>query len=166
MFTAINEAPPYGESGLSPAGWRAIIPRHVPIGELVATQTHLYIAALAPEHRVAHDADRLIHVVKWGGQLFIEDGHHRVVRERLAGADWINARVLDLGMPQPPCPDPEPPSRDDQADVPGLVWVEGKGFRSVHLARALESAGGRVDWHRWTEGTPEELKPRPYRDAS
>jgi hypothetical protein len=139
--------------------------RHVPIKDLVATQNHLAIAALEPTHKVAHDADRLIHVVRFNGQLFVEDGHHRVVRERLAGADWINARVHDLDGTPPP--GDAVTSADDQADLPGLVWVEGKGYRSVHLARALESAGGRVDWHRWSPGTSDRPgAPLPYRDAS
>lgn len=166
MFAGINTAPPYGDSGLSPKAWRDVLPRHVPIKDLVATQNHLTIAALHHDHRTPHDADRFVHVVRFNGQLFIEDGHHRIVRERLAGADWINARVHDLDGTVPPPPGEAVVSADDQADLPGLVWVEGKGYRSAHLARALESAGGRVDWHRWSPGTPDELRPLPYRDVA
>lgn len=167
MFSAIITDPPYENSALSAAEWRAIMPRHVPIKDLVATQNHLSISALHHEHKTPHDGDRFVHVVRFGGRLFIEDGHHRVVRERLAGADWINARVLDLDGVTPPPVDGEPASRDVQDDLPGLVWVEGRGYRSVHLARALEAAGGRVDWHRWSPGTSDrEAAPLPYRDVA
>lgn len=176
MFKAVEAKAAYPVTGLTPALWREILPRHVPIGELIATQSHLAIAGLAPDARVAHDADRLVHVVQWQGHLFVEDGHHRIVRERLAGADWVNARVynLDHHGPVPAEADRFAHLRgtvvvDVVPDVlePGLVWVHGKGFRSPHIARALDAAahGGRVDWSRWTEGTPAELKPLQYRDA-
>ncbi len=166
MFKTIVTDPPYGDSGLSPRGWREVRTKYVPIAELVATQDSLRIAGIAPTHRGLHN-DPLIHVVKHQGVFYLEDGHHRAAREALAGASHINARVLNLDRQgPPPVPSPAVVSADDQSDIPGLVWVEGKGYRSVHLARALEVAGGRVDWHRWTEGAPEELKPLPYRDAA
>lgn len=168
MFNAIAADRPYPSPALTGAKWREVRPKYVPIGELIATQNHLSIAALHPQFRTSHTGDRLVHVVKHGGRLYLEDGHHRVVRERLAGAEHVYARVLDLDrVPPTPEGDPAPASADDQADLPGLVWVEGKGYRSVHLARALEQAGGLVDWHRWSPGTSDrEHAPLPYRDVA
>ncbi len=165
MFKAVEERP-YPETRLTTLEWLLIRPRHVPIHELIATQNHLRIAALDPAHHGSRSGDRLVHVIQWEGRLYLEDGHHRVVRERIAGADWVNARVLNLDHAQPP-PTGEPAvAAEVGADVPGLVWVEGKGYRAVHLARALQSTGRTVDWSRWSEGTPAELKPLQYRDMA
>jgi hypothetical protein len=162
MFKEVAEDRPYPPSGLTTALWRDVLPRHVPIDELIATQNHLTVAALHPGHTGSHPGDRLVHVIKWQGRLYLEDGHHRVVRERLAGAEFVNARVFDLDR-HGPVPPPAAPS--EAAEGPGLVWVEGKGFRSVHLARALEGTRA-VDWHRWSPGTEDLHKPLQYRDAS
>jgi hypothetical protein len=154
MFKVANGRP-YPATGLSPAKWREVSTKYVPIGELHATRAALSIAALAPDYREPHTADRLVHVVVWEGKLYIEEGHHRVAREALAGATHVNARVLNLDRPGP-VPTGPAVAEEGPADpflLPGLVWVEGKGYRSVHLARVLESTGGTVDWHRWSPGS-------------
>jgi hypothetical protein len=164
MFKDVVTALPYSH-GLDLKGWRGIKPRHVPIRELIATKDALLVVAIAPTARGLHD-DPVIHVVKHEGALYLEDGHHRTAREALAGADWVLARVLDLDRPAPAPVDAHVPVHvREECDVPGLVWVEGKGYRSAHLARALEVGGQSVDWHRWTPGTEELHKPLPYRDV-
>jgi hypothetical protein len=162
MFKDVVTALPYSH-GLDLKGWRGIRPRHVPIRELIATKDALLVVAIAPTARGLHD-DPVIHVVQHEGALYLEDGHHRTAREALAGADWVLARVLNLDHAPAPAVAVHPVD-EAMPDVPGLVWVEGKGWRSVHLARALEVGGQRVDWHRWTPGTEELHKPLPYRDV-
>lgn len=145
---------PYPATGLSPAKWRDVPAKYVPIAELTSTRAALSIARLDPEYREPHTADRLVHVVVWQGALYIEEGHHRVAREALAGASHVNARVLNLDRPGPiPAEAAVAEGPADPFLLPGLVWVEGKGWRSVHLARVLESTGVVVDWHRWSPGS-------------
>jgi hypothetical protein len=170
MFKDIRDDRPYPPSGLTSATWHDVKTKYVPISELVATQGHLHIAALHPEHRTSHSGDRLAHVVKFGGVFYLEDGHHRVVREALAGSTHVNVRLLDMDreVPEPPPALSEANEPEDTLAVPGLVWVEGKGYRSVHLARALQSSGRTVDWHRWSPGTSdlEARQARAYKDVS
>lgn len=166
MFKSVAADRPYPATGLTTRGWREVRTRYVPISELVATQDHLKITALAPDFRGSHSGDPLVHVVKHEGVFYLEDGHHRVVREALAGASHVNARVLDVTgrAPAPVAAAVEP---DPFVGVPGLVYVENKGYRSVHLARALQETGHTVDWHRWSPGTSDmENRPVQYKDAS
>lgn len=165
MFKAIAADRPYPATGLTTALWREIQPVHVPITDLIATQDHLKIGALSPTHHGSHSGDRLVHVVKWEGRLYLEDGHHRVVRERLAGADWVNARVFDIDRHGVIPPTPAVAEPDPALTEPGLVWVDGRGYRSVHLARALQATGARVDWHRWSPGTSDRERAN-WQDAS
>ncbi|NEE59518.1 type II toxin-antitoxin system VapB family antitoxin, partial [Streptomyces sp. SID8455] len=41
--------------------------------------------------------DLFAHVVKWQGDLYLEDGLHRAVRAALQQRQVLHARVLDLG---------------------------------------------------------------------
>lgn len=157
MFKDVCVEPPYPATGLTAAGWRAVRARYVPISELVATKEHLVAAALDPAFRAPHDLDRLVHVVKYGGLFYLEDGHHRTAREALAGSTHVQARVVDLDR----CPVTPAAEVSREAAGPGLVWVEGRGYRSVHLARALQAAGAQVDWHNWSPGTSDRAR-LPY----
>lgn len=159
MFKAIAAERPYPPSGLSTALWAGVPVEAVAVRALIATQGHLHIAALRPEHRGSHSGDPLVHVVKWRGELYLEDGHHRIVREALAGSAVVRARVLDLDVAGG-----DGGAADGQADLAGLVWVHGKGFRSPHFARSLPAH--RVDWHRWSPGTEERHKALPYKDVA
>lgn len=173
MFKAVAAERPYPETGLNTASWRAVAVHQVPIRALTATRGDLKISALAPG-LTSTSGDPLVHVVKWQGEHYLEDGHHRVVREAIAGSTLVVARVLDLdatsGVPaEVVLADRFAHLRAPDSDrvEPGMVWVRGKGYRSPHLARALDGAahGGRVDWHDWSPGTEDAHKPLQYRDA-
>ena len=42
--------------------------------------------------------DPVPHVIDFDGRLYLEDGHHRVVRAALAGRSTIEARVLPINV--------------------------------------------------------------------
>lgn len=78
--------------------------------------TVLIVVALTPTQYIADDlwpgrlpcpvacADPLIHVVRLGGVLYIEDGHHRWARAR-RDHDWtIQGRLLELAAARVSCP--------------------------------------------------------------
>jgi hypothetical protein len=85
---------PWGPTGMTTAKWGNIQARPVRIEELWATQPGVLLHALRDDTDAPVGGDHIPHVIDWGGELYLEDGHHRTVRARLAGAETITARVL------------------------------------------------------------------------
>lgn len=85
---------PYPATGLSTARWAAEVDvEPVPACQLWLTQRCVQIAALFGV--LDRDSDSHPHVVAHDGELYLEDGHHRVVREVLMyGYHVIHARVF------------------------------------------------------------------------
>jgi len=86
---------PWGPTGMSTAKWLHIEPQTVNIPDLTATQPGVLLHALI-EQTVPVGGDRIPHVIAWQGQMYLEDGHHRVMRALLAGQRTITARVLTV----------------------------------------------------------------------
>lgn len=84
---------PYPETGLTTARWATEVPTEtVAIERLWLTQVHLRVWALFGLDNEACDA--YPHVVAYGGELYLEDGHHRVVRSVLRGSTAMTMRVF------------------------------------------------------------------------
>jgi hypothetical protein len=99
MFKAIisrDNGCPWGETGMTSGKWLDIPTTLVPIRELIATQPGVLLHALSDEAPTPVGGDRFPHVIRWQGSLYLEDGHHRVVRARLNGRRAVRARVLAL----------------------------------------------------------------------
>lgn len=90
-----DEGEPWGSSGMTSATWLTVPVSEVPISELIATQNGIYFHALREDHEHLH-GDPYPHVIKWDGEYYLEDGHHRVVKAALRGAQSVIARVLSL----------------------------------------------------------------------
>lgn len=73
--------------------WREVPVQLVRLDKLVATQMGVYFDALL-DPRDPIGGDDLPHVVDWGGELYLEDGHHRAVRIMLQGGNLMKARVF------------------------------------------------------------------------
>ena len=84
---------PWPETGMTTQRWMdEVNPRPVPIADLVLVQDTLDLQALVTG-AASESGDPYPHVIAFGGQLWLEDGHHRVVRMALLGATHVEARV-------------------------------------------------------------------------
>jgi len=95
IFKAVGDGRPYPEHACTPADWAVQAPRQIRLSELVTTKRTLDLEALLDEQSTFY-GDLFAHVVRWNGQLYLEDGLHRALRTALHGRDVLHARVLDL----------------------------------------------------------------------
>lgn len=96
MFKAIisrASGEPWGTTGMTSALWLAVPVETFTIADLTATQDGVYFHALT-ETPDPVGGDPFPHVIDWDGGLYLEDGHHRVIRALLAGRTTIEARRL------------------------------------------------------------------------
>lgn len=95
IFKSVGDGRPYPEHGLSPRDWSAIAPQVVRLDELITTKDQLDLSALLDEDSTFY-GDLFAHVVRYEGQLYLEDGLHRALRAALQQRATLHARVLDL----------------------------------------------------------------------
>lgn len=96
IFKAVGDSRPYPAHQLtSSRDWSAIAPQQVRLEELTTTKRTLDLEALLAEDSTFF-GDLFPHVVRWGGQLYLEDGLHRAVRTALHHRSIMHARVLNL----------------------------------------------------------------------
>ncbi len=82
-FAGIVERP-YGATGLTTARWRAEVPLvRVLFCDLWLTQTGVRIKPLLRPCSCDDDSQAPL-AVRYEGQIFLEDGHHRVLRHAIA----------------------------------------------------------------------------------
>ncbi len=75
--------------------WAAIAPQQVRLDELVTTKRNLDLEALLEEDSTFY-GDLFAHVVKYEGELYLEDGLHRALRAALQQRQTMHARILEL----------------------------------------------------------------------
>jgi hypothetical protein len=80
---------------MTSAKWLEIEPRWVLIRDLILTQKGVYFAAVF-NPGVPVGGDPYAHVVKWRGELYLEDGHSRMMRALIYSEPMLQARVLEL----------------------------------------------------------------------
>ncbi|HSN06069.1 MAG TPA: type II toxin-antitoxin system VapB family antitoxin [Candidatus Angelobacter sp.] len=95
IFKSVGEGRPYPAHGCTPAEWAEQSPRQVRLADLVTTKRTLDLDALLDEQSTFY-GDLFAHVVRWKGELYLEDGLHRALRTALHGRAVMHARVLDL----------------------------------------------------------------------
>ena len=95
IFKRVGDGRPYPEHGLTTRSWAEIAPRQVRLADLVTTKRALDLDTLLAEDSTMY-GDIFCHVIRWNGDLFLEDGLHRAVRAALQQRQTIHARVLDL----------------------------------------------------------------------
>ncbi|AZG43543.1 type II toxin-antitoxin system VapB family antitoxin [Gordonia insulae] len=110
IFKGVREGKPYPDHGLSARAWAKIPPRQFRLDELTTVTTVLALDRLLSEDSTFY-GDLFSHVVRWRGDLYLEDGLHRAVRSALRNRHIIHARMLDL----------------DELDLePGSEFIEGQ----------------------------------------
>ena len=95
IFKAVGDGRPYPEHGCTASDWAEQAPRQIRLSDLVTTKRTLDLEALLDEQSTFY-GDLFAHVVRWNGELYLEDGLHRALRTALHGRDVLHARVLDL----------------------------------------------------------------------
>ena len=99
IFQSVGDGRPYPAHGCTPADWAAQAPRQVRLADLITTKRTLDLDALLDEQSTFY-GDLFAHVVRWNGQMYLEDGLHRALRTALHGRTVLHARVLDLDSPE------------------------------------------------------------------
>jgi hypothetical protein len=93
-FRGIIDIRPYPSTHLTTARWIAeVAPERVSLASLTLTQRHLRVGGLFGVVNEHSAADPIPHAVAWGDDLYLEDGHHRVVRAALLGETSMMIRV-------------------------------------------------------------------------
>ncbi|WP_439029332.1 type II toxin-antitoxin system VapB family antitoxin [Gordonia terrae] len=95
IFKGVREGKPYPDHGLSTRGWAKIPPRQLRLDQLIPITKVLALDKLLSEDSTFY-GDLFAHVVRWEGDLYLEDGLHRAVRSALRNRHIIHARTLDL----------------------------------------------------------------------
>lgn len=91
----MGEKRPYDDHGFTVTEWAQLPPSQVRLAELITTKRTLDLDALLSEDSTFF-GDLFAHVVKWQGDLYLEDGLHRAVRAALQQRPMLHARILDL----------------------------------------------------------------------
>ena len=95
IFKGVRDGKPYPDHELPQRAWAKIPPRQLRLDELVTVTTVLALDKLLSEDSTFY-GDLFSHVVRWQGELYLEDGLHRAVRSALRNRHIIHARLLDL----------------------------------------------------------------------
>ncbi len=102
VFKRVGEKRPYPEHGLTGRQWAEIRPEEVRLADLVTTRSKLDLAVVLAEDST-YFGDLFAHVVRWRGELYLEDGLHRALRAALSGPGNASllARIADLDAAPP-----------------------------------------------------------------
>jgi Arc/MetJ family transcription regulator len=92
IFKQVQDGKPYPDHGMTMQEWADIPPRPVRLDQLITTKRVLGLDRLLAEDSTFY-GDIFPHVVRWQGQLYLEDGVHRALRAALQQRNTIHARV-------------------------------------------------------------------------
>lgn len=95
VFKQVGDTRPYPEHDLTLTQWSELPPQQVRLDELITTKSQLDLHNLLSEDST-YFGDLFAHVVRWQGELYLEDGLHRAVRAALQQRPTLHARLLDL----------------------------------------------------------------------
>lgn len=95
IFKRVGDGRPYPDHGLTARLWGDVPPRQVRLADLVTTKRALDLDTLLAEDSTMY-GDLFCHVVRWNGEMYLEDGLHRAVRAALQQRQTLHARVYDL----------------------------------------------------------------------
>jgi Arc/MetJ family transcription regulator len=96
IFKQVGEGRPYPDHARSAREWAAIPPRPVRLDQLITTKNVLDLHTVLAKDSTFY-GDLFPHVIRWKGELYLEDGLHRALRAALHQRSVLHVRVLDLG---------------------------------------------------------------------
>lgn len=99
IFKRVGDSRPYPEHALTSRQWAAIPPSQVRLDQLITVKDTLQLATLLDEDSTFY-GDLFAHVVRWQGDLYLEDGLHRALRTALHQRTVLHARIHDLDLAQ------------------------------------------------------------------
>nr|WP_299570669.1 type II toxin-antitoxin system VapB family antitoxin [uncultured Williamsia sp.] len=136
IFKGVRNGKPYRDHGLTTRDWAKIPPRQFRLDQLTTVTTALALDKLLSEDSTFY-GDLFAHVVRWHGEMYLEDGLHRAVRSALRNRHIIHARLLDLDALHPEAPEPGGDTEDTAPITPRPA--------------APAPPRPRADVHGWTE---------------
>ena len=94
IFKSVLDERPYPALSITSEEWGALAPRQIRLADLSTIRSTLDLNALLASDSTFF-GDLFAHVVRWNGQLYLEDGLHRAVRAALQGRTALHARVIE-----------------------------------------------------------------------
>jgi Arc/MetJ family transcription regulator len=119
IFKRVGASRPYPDHGLTPAQWAQVPPSQVRLDQLITTKSVLNLDTLLAEDSTFF-GDLFPHVVRWQGELYLEDGLHRALRAALQQRPVIHARVFDPATPPAQGADAKPAAEFGSTPLPTL----------------------------------------------
>ena len=95
IFKQVGEGRPYPDHARSAREWAEIPPRPVRLDQLITTKNVLDLHTVLAKDSTFY-GDLFPHVIRWRGELYLEDGLHRALRAALHQRSVLHVRVLDL----------------------------------------------------------------------
>ena len=96
IFKQVGEGRPYPDHTRSSREWAEIPPRPVRLDQLITTKNVLDLHTVLDADSTFY-GDLFPHVIRWRGELYLEDGLHRALRAALHQRTVLHVRVLELG---------------------------------------------------------------------
>ncbi len=96
IFKQVGEGRPYPDHARTAREWAEIPPRPVRLDQLITTKNVLDLHTVLAKDSTFY-GDLFPHVVRWKGDLYLEDGLHRALRAALHQRSVLHVRILDLG---------------------------------------------------------------------
>lgn len=93
IFKTVLDEKPYPFSNFN--NWSDVAPKKTPLCEIIVTQKTLSLEKLLNDDSTFF-GDLFPHVIKWKGELYLDNGVHRALRAALGQQEFIHARVLTL----------------------------------------------------------------------
>ncbi|WP_110207821.1 type II toxin-antitoxin system VapB family antitoxin [Nocardioides daejeonensis] len=94
IFKRIGTGRPYPDHHMTSAAWAQVAPTQVRLDQLVTVKDTLHLDSLLAEESTFY-GDLFAHVVRWRGDLYLEDGLHRALRAALHQRKVLHARVYE-----------------------------------------------------------------------
>jgi Arc/MetJ family transcription regulator len=95
VFKGVLPHRPYPEPLLAPRDWATVPPRVVRLADLITTKDVLRLDVLLADDSTFF-GDLFCHVIRWEGELYLEDGLHRAVQAALHQRPSLHVRVADI----------------------------------------------------------------------